>query len=251
MITWEDGNSFKFSLTPTIAVALMDHRVLLESATLGSEWVGLRHGRIRKYIAIKNGNQIPDIGSFSYSFSPLDHMMTIGRYCSIAMNVQFMGPEHPCSWATTAALGYQPSRIAALARADFGKPTGPPHRYMDFVPLPTIGNDVWIGQDVLLKRGITIGDGAVIAAGAVVVKDVPPYAIVGGVPAKVIRYRFSDYVMERMLLLRWWDYAEPDFYGFPINEPERFLDVFENAVAAGRIAKWLPDDPLLYDLVRG
>lgn len=67
-----------------------------------------------------------------------------------------------------------------------------------------IGNDVWIGTHVLILGGVTIGDGAVIAAGAVVTKDVPPYAIVGGVPAKVIKYRFSKDVIEKLLNTEWW-----------------------------------------------
>lgn len=68
-----------------------------------------------------------------------------------------------------------------------------------------LGNDVWVGSNVLINGGVKIGDGAVIAAGAVVVKDVPPYAIVGGVPAKIIRYRFSPEIIEKLLELKWWN----------------------------------------------
>ena len=71
-----------------------------------------------------------------------------------------------------------------------------------------IGNDVWIGSHVLIKGGVHIGNGACVAAGAVVVKDVPPYAIVGGVPAKVIRYRFSPEVIGKLLELEWWNFDE-------------------------------------------
>lgn len=71
-----------------------------------------------------------------------------------------------------------------------------------------IGNDVWVGKRVMVMGGITIGDGAVIAAGAVVTKDVPPYAVVGGVPARVIKYRFSEEIIQKLTDLKWWDLPE-------------------------------------------
>lgn len=73
-----------------------------------------------------------------------------------------------------------------------------------------LGNDVWVGSHVLVNGGVHIGDGACVAAGAVVVKDVPSYAIVGGVPAKIIRYRFSEDVVTKLLELKWWDMPDTD-----------------------------------------
>ena len=71
-----------------------------------------------------------------------------------------------------------------------------------------IGNDVWIGRNAIIMDGVEIGSGAVVASGAIVTKDVPPYAIVGGVPAKVIRYRFDEQTIERLIESRWWDYPD-------------------------------------------
>jgi acetyltransferase-like isoleucine patch superfamily enzyme len=82
-----------------------------------------------------------------------------------------------------------------------------------------IGNDVWIGYRAIIPVNVTIGDGAVIAAGAVVTKDVPPYAVVGGVPAKVIKYRFSPEVIERLMELRYWE--------MPDEEVKKNLDLFQ------------------------
>lgn len=95
-----------------------------------------------------------------------------------------------------------------------------------------LGNDVWVGSHVLVNGGVTVGHGAVIGAGAVVVKDVPPYAIVGGVPAKLIRYRFSPEVIEKLLELQWWNLPDETlkehirFFqkeDFSVNDIEDFI----------------------------
>lgn len=91
-----------------------------------------------------------------------------------------------------------------------------------------IGNDVWIGANVCILPGVQIGDGAVIAAGAVVTKDVEPYAIVGGVPAKVIRYRFDDNMIKNLLSVKWWEWSieKIEKHLELLYDPEQFMECF-------------------------
>ncbi len=118
--------------------------------------------------------------------------------------------------------------------SNFGKHTNNCWEFFDKTtrrnPPIKIGNDVWIGQNVIILPGVTIHDGAVCAAGAVVTKDVPPYTIVAGVPAKPIKRRFTDEVIEKLLEIRWWDWSDDRinknleyFY-----QPELFVEKFSN-----------------------
>jgi chloramphenicol O-acetyltransferase type B len=123
----------------------------------------------------------------------------IGKYCSIAEEVLiFPGGNHRPDWVTT----YPFSGIDAWPAAHQIK--GHPSTRGDIV----IGNDVWLGYGSLILSGVTIGDGAVIGARAVVTKSVPPYAIVAGNPARLLRYRFSQQDVKRLLALQWWNWSD-------------------------------------------
>lgn len=248
MITEETKDWFRFRKTPEVDTLLRGMRVFLKSGA--NDWSASRRYRVQPYVTLHAGNQFPRIGSFSYSHSPsLPREMTIGRYCSIAAGVTVLGPAHPTEWAMTSYMTFTNHDMVMAAREDADVDVASPLHFDSDGKMPAIGNDVWIGNDVRLKRDITIGDGAVIGACSLVTKDVPPYAIVGGVPAKLIRYRFDPRMIERFRALRPWDYFEPHFKDFGYNDPERFLGTFENEVAAGRIKPWRTDSPTLYDLI--
>lgn len=148
--------------------------------------------------------------------------LSIGDYCSIAVEVGiFLGGEHHPEWVSTYPFG-------ALWR-EHDHPDQPKSRG-DVV----IGNDVWIGRGATIMSGVTIGDGAVIGARALVVKDVPPYGIVGGNPAKLIRHRFEPEVIRKLLAIRWWDWPEDRVRrAAPLLQAPNIQE-FIDAVEAGR-----------------
>jgi acetyltransferase-like isoleucine patch superfamily enzyme len=143
-----------------------------------------------------------DIGEFSYGrpkvrFPESGSKLVIGRYCSIADRVEILlGGNHRTDWATTYPFSALPELWPSAPRTDvYHSSRG------DIV----IGHDVWLGSQAMVLSGVTIGHGAVIAARAVVTKDVPPFAIAGGNPAKVIRYRFDEATVAALLDCAWWD----------------------------------------------
>lgn len=121
---------------------------------------------------------------------------TIGSFCSIASDVICGTASHPLDYVSTYPGFYTDKTAGAQWFGKF-------HEFLDEKRV-IIGSDVWIGARAIILGGITIADGAVIAAGAVVTKDVPPYAIVGGVPAKIIKYRFTPEVVSKLYNSKWW-----------------------------------------------
>ncbi len=165
-------------------------------------------------------------GAFSYLTGGASLPQTIiGRYCSIGNEVAILS-QHPANALTTSLAGYQ---VVFPPPFDIQ----PAFKYP---PIKTtrIGNDVWIGARVMIKTGVRIGDGAIIGAGSVVTRDVPPFAIVGGTPAKLIRMRFSDELIERIQKVQWWKY---NILGLPQDpeNPSILLDEIEARINDGRL----------------
>tara|TARA_A100001035_G_scaffold119871_1_gene94204 strand:- start:6206 stop:6826 length:621 start_codon:yes stop_codon:yes gene_type:complete len=138
------------------------------------------------------------IDSYSYVsyFSQINNT-TIGKYCSIAKRVSVGLGFHPINFISTSPIFYSPQNPVLNS---FVKEI----KFNDFKNVK-IGNDVWIGANVVIIDGVTIGDGAIIGANSVISKDIDPYSIVGGVPAKHIKYRFSSEIIKKLLKIKWWN----------------------------------------------
>ncbi|QGZ32173.1 antibiotic acetyltransferase [Stutzerimonas stutzeri] len=146
------------------------------------------------------------------SGSELGCVSSVGRFCSIGNGVM-IGLErytHPADWLSSNPFMYS---------ADSAE------HYTPNSTSAVIGHDVWIGLDAIVMDGVRIGTGAIIATRSVVTKDVPPYAIVAGTPAKIIGYRFDEALRERLLESRWWDLAPEKLKLLPASNPQRCLDM--------------------------
>jgi chloramphenicol O-acetyltransferase type B len=177
--------------------------------------LGLRKPRPGRHVRV--GRHTYGVTEATVVHGASDCVVTIGAFCSIAAGVVIMAKaDHPINLAST----YPFSRLFPDDAHPDRTTKGP----------VVIGNDVWIGRGALVLSGVTIGDGAIIGASAVVSKDIPPFAVAVGNPAKVVKYRFPPEIAAKLLEIRWWDWPDEtirghmDAFGGPIEDfVERFF----------------------------
>jgi virginiamycin A acetyltransferase len=215
---------------------------------LGEEISFHRDQKLKPYSAYLAGHNLWDCGEYSYSHSQMPIGFSCGRYCSISWDVRISGWQHPVEAVTTSLVSCNPEvRFVRDALYDQNiaklKLAPAPQK-----PLPKIGNDVWIGMNVTLMSGIEIGDGAIIATGAVVTRTVEPYAIVGGNPARLIRWRFNEDIRSRLARLRWWQYSLTAFADLDFGNVAEFVAAMEQRERS--LEPWEPEHPVFLDEIR-
>ncbi len=234
---------------------LQRQRLLLEEADVS---VSAQNGEVHfgvgkssrivleQYIEIRAGRfDIGEIGAYSYlggGNTIFRNVDKIGRFCSIASNITAGQVEHPTNELSTHYLFqgfwgrydhvkefYERTPAVAKSRMSFNQ------KYGDDNNKISIGNDVWIGEGVFIRRGVTIGDGAVIGARSVVVKNVKPYEIVAGIPAKHIRYRFEPKIIAKLMDLQWWNYGLYLVEGIDFTDVSSAVEEMEDRVGSGLV----------------
>ncbi|MEF1248680.1 hypothetical protein [Vibrio owensii] len=194
----------KISSIPDSCVVYQGARVkesqLGERCSVGN-FSRVDYSALGDFVRVDRNNQIysSKLGRYSYTgMGTVIMCAEVGAFCSVSWNVSIGGAEHDYTRMTQHSFLYN--------EHDGIRPNGVVCPYERFEKKVVLGSDVWIATGAVITRGVTIGHGAVVAANAVVTKDVPPYAIVVGSPARIIKYRFSKEVIELLLNIEWWNW---------------------------------------------
>ncbi|EJF77190.1 transferase hexapeptide repeat family phosphonate metabolim protein [Bartonella sp. DB5-6] len=186
------------------------------------------HGcKLGRYVEINERVILRDVmvEDFSYFERNSEAIYSdIGRFCSIASHVCVNALEHPMERLSTHKITYRPNEYFRYM------PLESSFRERRRVKRVIVGHDVWIGRGAVIMPGVTIGHGAIIGANAVITKDVLPYMIVAGIPAKLLRMRFSDYVIHMLLEMAWWNW--------PLDKIYSALSDMQNLPIEAFIHKW-------------
>jgi phosphonate metabolism protein (transferase hexapeptide repeat family) len=210
---------------PKIAETVIHETVRLREAQIGRRCEILRNSRV----------EYATLGDYSYLGENCDVAgATIGKFTAIANSVRIGAPNHPMDRPAQHRFTYCPEYYEPSATRD--------HEFFAErrAARVVVGNDCWIGHGAIILPNVTVGDGAVIAAGAVVSRNVSPYAIVAGVPARPIRRRFSETVAESLQRIAWWDWPDEIIFerlaDFRSTGIEQFCARYDPAMSAREAA---------------
>lgn len=210
------GNNVNVMSLSKVSNSILDRYVTIHNKCSVSQTV------IKDNVAIYDGNRLHAayIGRYSYFASGSQvSMAKFGSFCSVGPYLICGYGDHPTGFVSTSPVFFSTGKQCGVSFSDVD--------LFEERKEISVGNDVWIGARVFIRDGIKIGNGAIIAAGSVVVKDVPPYAILGGVPAKIIRYRFTEKIIDQLLDLSWWDWNEIELLNaqkyFASNDIDGFI----------------------------
>lgn len=186
-----------------------------------SRGAAILNSEIDNTAKIESGSQIVNSVMQKHSFCGYNCEITnaeIGAFCSIANGVIIGGGMHPIDWLSTSPVFYAGRDSVKAKFSEHERAT--PKKVV-------IGHDVWIGQNVLIKQGVIIGTGAVVGMGSVVTKNVEPYTIVAGCPAKAIKHRFDKELCQQLLNSKWWELDDSILlkHGHLSKDPKSFLEV--------------------------
>jgi virginiamycin A acetyltransferase len=242
---WDNDQSTGWRLTPKVEAVLRARRIGVRPAGERDfdHIIFPKAVLVEAYCSFPTQPEFFNLGAFSYAESThYFGRVQVGRYTSIASGVEFFGERHPSEWVTQSMITYDFNYPGiAAAHLDFGgglpAPAELPNRYGGSV---VIGHDVWIGRNVQIARDVTIGHGAVVAAGAVVTKDVAPFTVVGGVPARTIRLRFPEPLIDALLESEWWNYQPTVLWELGFRDPDQFCRRLAEAKATGRLTRFEP-----------